>query len=235
MSALRRRAGAYLRLGRVSNLPTVWTNVVAAAALATVGAERPGAITLVGLAALVSAFYVGGMFLNDACDAGIDARERPERPIPSGLVTRDHVIRVGGGLLGAAILGLAAGFGLDAALGGAALAAAIVLYDVHHKRNPLAPLVMASCRALIHAVVALALVGHVGGRVAGGAFVLFAYVAILTAVARRAPGPVTGALIAGICLLDAGIVALAWSPRLALVVALGFVLTLRLQRRVSGT
>lgn len=235
MSAIGRRVGAYLRLGRVSNLPTVWTDVVAAAALATVGVERPGALPLIALGTIVSAFYVGGMFLNDAWDAGIDAVERPERPIPSGLVTRDHVFRVGGGLLVVAIVALAAGFGLEAALGGGALAAAIVLYDIHHKRNPLAPLVMAACRALIHAVVALALVGRVGVLVVAGAGALFAYVAILTVAARRAPGRVVGALIAGICLLDAAIVAAAWSPALALVVALGFALTLRLQRRVSGT
>lgn len=235
MSAIGRRAGAYLRLGRVSNLPTVWTNVIAAAALATVGTERPGVASLLAVGTIVSAFYVGGMFLNDACDAGIDAIERPERPIPSGLVTRDHVLRVGGALLALAILALALAFGLAAALGGGALAAAIVLYDVHHKRNPLAPLVMAACRALIHLVVALALVGRVGLPVAVGAGALLAYVTILTAVARRAPGRVVGALIAGICLLDAAIVAAAWSPALALGVALGFPLTLRLQRRVSGT
>ena len=31
-------------------------------------------------------FYIGGMYLNDAFDRDIDARERPERPIPSGHV-----------------------------------------------------------------------------------------------------------------------------------------------------
>src|SRR3989442_12467344 len=32
--------------------------------------------------------YAGGMAPNDACDATLDARERPERPIPSGRITR---------------------------------------------------------------------------------------------------------------------------------------------------
>ena len=54
-----------LRLGRVSNLPTVWTNVIAGAALATL--EIPWkAVVPVALAA--SLLYVAGMFLNDAFD-----------------------------------------------------------------------------------------------------------------------------------------------------------------------
>ena len=62
-----------LRLGRVSNLPTVWTNVLVGAALG--GASWAswgdwGRVVLVLLA--MSAAYVGGMFLNDAYDAEID-------------------------------------------------------------------------------------------------------------------------------------------------------------------
>ena len=60
-----------LRLGRVSNLPTVWTNVLAAAALsgALAGSHGDaGAGALGGLLLAMSLFYVGGMFLNDAFD-----------------------------------------------------------------------------------------------------------------------------------------------------------------------
>ena len=55
-----------LRLGRVSNLPTVWTNVAAAAVLAGVPLASLGVLAL---AVACSLFYVGGMFLNDAFDA----------------------------------------------------------------------------------------------------------------------------------------------------------------------
>ncbi|HEX2137225.1 MAG TPA: prenyltransferase, partial [Microvirga sp.] len=69
MSATTRRetlsAATLLRLGRVSNLPTVWTNVAAATAIA-------GGDPLSGRAASVFAamtlFYLGGMYLNDAFD-----------------------------------------------------------------------------------------------------------------------------------------------------------------------
>ena len=61
--------GTLLRLGRVSNLPTVWTNVIAATAIAGVDplSGRSGSVLLAVLLAM-TLFYVGGMFLNDAFD-----------------------------------------------------------------------------------------------------------------------------------------------------------------------
>ena len=61
----------FLRLGRVSNLPTVWSNALAGAALA--GAWPPDG-RLVPLLAAMTLAYTGGMFLNDAFDRDIDAR-----------------------------------------------------------------------------------------------------------------------------------------------------------------
>ena len=65
-------ARAWFRLGRVSNLPTVWSNVLAAVALAGAGGAfvSPGA--LFGLLTALSLFYVAGMVLNDAFDAEIE-------------------------------------------------------------------------------------------------------------------------------------------------------------------
>ena len=59
-----------LRLGRVSNLPTVWTNVLAGTALA--GGDWNGRRSALVLLAM-SLFYVGGMYLNDYFDRAIDA------------------------------------------------------------------------------------------------------------------------------------------------------------------
>ncbi|HLY88157.1 MAG TPA: UbiA family prenyltransferase, partial [Acetobacteraceae bacterium] len=72
-----------LKLGRVSNLPTVWSNVLTGMALA--GAATADCRLLI-LVVSLSLFYIGGMFLNDAFDHGFDAKARPERPIPSGQV-----------------------------------------------------------------------------------------------------------------------------------------------------
>ncbi len=77
-----------LKLDAVSNLPTVWSNVIAGCALAG-GAPLYVVVTV---AVATSAMYIAGMFLNDAFDRNIDARERPERPIPAGEVSVDAVV-----------------------------------------------------------------------------------------------------------------------------------------------
>ena len=112
---------ALLTLGRVSNLPTVWTNVLAGAVLAG-GAWHDGRTGIVLVA--MSLFYVGGMYLNDYFDRGIDARERPGRPIPAGDVAAPLVATIGFGLLAAGVA-LLATTGLAAAICGLGLAALI--------------------------------------------------------------------------------------------------------------
>src|SRR4051812_40050202 len=89
-----------LRLGRASNVPTVWTNALAGFALAgTIPA--PAAVILLGCA--VTLFYIGGMYLNDAFDATWDAAHRADRPIPAGHVRRGTVFVAGFAMLFAAI------------------------------------------------------------------------------------------------------------------------------------
>lgn len=175
------------RLGRVSNLPTVWSNVLAAAVLAD-AADAPRAVLAVAVAC--SLFYVGGMFLNDAFDREFDARVRPERPIPSGAVSASMVFGHGFGLLGTGLVVVTAvgrGFGNAGAavLAGTALAAAIVLYDVWHKSNPMAPLLMGLCRVLVYVTTAVAVTGTITAPVLGGAGILLFYLIGLTYVARQ--------------------------------------------------
>ena len=80
-----------LILGRVSNLPTVWTNVLAGWFLA--GGDW--SLEIVWLAAGISLLYVAGMTLNDAFDASWDREHAPERPIPSGAIAERTVWTVG--------------------------------------------------------------------------------------------------------------------------------------------
>jgi 4-hydroxybenzoate polyprenyltransferase len=172
-----------LRLGRIANLPTVWTNVIAAAVIAD-DAWHPAEITLIALA--MSAFYVGGMYLNDFFDRDIDARERPERPerpIVAGEIGAGVVSLIGFGLLaaGVAIMNL---FGPAAMLWGTVLAGVIVLYDLWHKGNPASPLVMGLCRALVYLATGAAIDG-VSAGLAVGAVALAAHVIALTSVARQ--------------------------------------------------
>lgn len=170
----------HLALGRVSNLPTVWTNGLAGTALAglTLGPEAWAALLLA-----LSLFYLGGMYLNDAFDSEIDARERSSRPIPSGRIGRSPVFALGAAMVAA---GAALSFflGPGAGLAGMALAATVVLYDWLHKRTPLAPLIMGVCRFLSYVLAGLAADGMTGAVMAGAAG-LFAHVVGLTYAARQ--------------------------------------------------
>jgi hypothetical protein len=284
-----------LRLGRVSNLPTVWSNTLTGIVLA--GGAVASARILVLLLAL-SLFYVAGMFLNDAFDRGVDARERPERPIPAGEVSARTVFTAGFGMMAAGLLcllwvgyGFEGGTGGGAALAGLALAAAILAYDAYHKDNPLSPALMGVCRVLVYVTAGLAVSLSLPAALWAGALVLLCYLIGLTYVAkqetldevgnlwpllflavpvvygavhaldapgaallwlllvawigvalwflrRRGPGDVPRAvisLIAGISLLDALLIAGAGAMPIAWLAIAAFLLTLTLQRVVSGT
>ena len=178
-----------LRLARVSNLPTVWTNAMAGVALAG-GAPLSGRAALAALA--LSLFYSGGMFLNDAFDHAIDRRERPQRPIPSGAVSLEGVFGAGFAMLLAGlalVVWVAAGFAPPTAwqgpLAGIALAAAILLYDWNHKGNPLSPVSMALCRALAYLTAGFAAVTAAGPGVWTVALVGGCHIVGLTYVARQ--------------------------------------------------
>lgn len=145
----------WLELARVSNLPTVATNVTAAWLIAG-GSWTDGRLLwmLFGAALL----YTAGMILNDAADAAYDHVHRPERPIPSGRVTLRTAWRVG-------LIMLACGAGMMVGRAGAdvgvtvALAAMILAYDCYHKPWAGSVLLMGSCRLLLYLAAASPLVG----------------------------------------------------------------------------
>lgn len=176
-------SSVYLRLGRVSNLPTVWTNVLAGAVLGggalTVKALVPTMISM-------SLFYVGGMYLNDAFDREIDARERPERPIPSGEISAAKVFGLGFGMMAVGLVMLAGLIAVGASPAvvatGLLLGGSIVLYDAWHKQNPISPILMGICRVLVYFNAALATGGHLPWI---GGLMLLCYLIGLTYVAKQ--------------------------------------------------
>jgi hypothetical protein len=172
---------ALLRLGRVSNLPTVWTNVIAGATIANTAANIVD-VAFVGLA--MTAFYVGGMYLNDFFDRDIDARERPGRPIHTGDISASAVSAIGFALLAVGVA-LLARFGLLAVILGLALAGSIVLYDVWHKGNIFAPVIMGLCRALVYLTTGAAVSGEICFALIAGAIALAAHVIGLTYAAKQ--------------------------------------------------
>lgn len=183
-----------LTLGRTSNLPTVWSNVLAGAVLS--GAAF-GPVPIVVLLLCGSAFYEGGMFLNDAFDAEVDARERPGRPIPAGLVSRRTVSAIGFGLLLGGLLALlTASFlhltrpDLSATAAGIFTCLAVLVYNRWHKGHAWSPLVMGACRAGLYLTAALAVSPRLGNMVLLGAAALWLYIVGLTHVARFETGKV---------------------------------------------
>jgi 4-hydroxybenzoate polyprenyltransferase len=178
-----------LRLGRISNIPTVWTNVLAGIVLS--GAAVTARSTTLLLLSL-SIFYVAGMFLNDAFDRDFDANSRPHRPIPAGDVDAATVFVYGFALLACGVVLLLAvtypitmDTGWQAPLVGLLLAGVIVLYDGWHKRNPLGPLLMGLCRFLVYLTAGLAMTSALTGQLAVAAIVSLSYLIGLTHVAKQ--------------------------------------------------
>ena len=169
-----------LKLGRVSNLPTVWSNVIAAFAL-TGGAPLRVVVTA---AVAMSLLYVGGMYLNDAFDRDIDASERANRPIPSGEASANAVFAAGFAALAAGVVLLAVQ-SPRSGLVGLILAGAIVLYDWHHKGNPLSPACMALCRLLAYLTAGLAVTAHPPAALLLAALAGFAHIVGLTYAAKQ--------------------------------------------------
>lgn len=171
---------ALLVLGRVSNLPTVWSNCLAGWLLGG-GGEWNRFAVLCGGATLL---YVGGMYLNDAFDAEFDAEYRRERPIPSGAISRGSVWRLGITMLvaGTALMFL---FGFFTAIFGLLLAASILLYDWLHKMIIFSPLLMALCRLLLYLTAASAAVTGVTGLAMWSGLALAAYIVGLSYLARK--------------------------------------------------
>lgn len=144
---------------RLLRLPTVFTavsNILSGYFVSTRERSLPALAASPELWILLisgAGLYLGGMVLNDVFDAELDARERPERPIPSGRISRAAAAVFGSLLL---VTGVAAAGAADvtSATGSSStriacfLAVAIVLYDAVLKSTVLGPLGMGTCRFL---------------------------------------------------------------------------------------
>lgn len=144
---------SWLRLVRLPNLATAAADSLAGY-LVVSGLQAvqwpPAACWLAVLASLC--FYAAGMVLNDVYDVAIDRVERPERPLPSGAIALVRAAAVGNLLMAVgAVAACGAAFVANTpwpAFVGAALTAAIWLYDRHAKATSLGPAVMGTCRGL---------------------------------------------------------------------------------------
>ncbi len=179
---------AWKQLLRLGNVFTAASNVVAGFLIVR-GAWTPGVL----LALLVTAsimLYAAGMVLNDAFDAMLDARERPERPIPSGRIRRSTALTVGWLLLsgGLALSLFATAFNSHAAplAVAACLAMTIVLYDAGLKSTPAGPWAMGWCR-MLNVLLGASAASHLGQHLVVWAYAvgIGLYTVALTYIARR--------------------------------------------------
>lgn len=140
---------AWLQLLRLPNVFTAAADVMMGYVVSNRGEVQ--SVEHFGLLAAISALmYLSGMVLNDVFDAEVDARDRPDRPIPSGRVSLKAATAVGWGMFAAGIvlawvLSYVANDWRPAAVA-TLLASCIVLYDGALKRTRLAPFVMGECR-----------------------------------------------------------------------------------------
>ena len=139
-----------LLLGRVSNLPTVWSNCLASWLLA--GGTLFEAADLQRFSWLIvgaTLLYLAGMFLNDAFDVRFDKEHRTERPIPSGAISA-KAVWVWGITQMVIGLGCLVWIGPVVAVCAFALAGSVLWYDWIHKRIAWSPLIMGLCRLSLY-------------------------------------------------------------------------------------
>ena len=144
---LQPRFRTLLVLGRVSNLPTVWSNCLAGWWLSGAGNLWKLPVLLLG----TSALYTGGMFLNDAFDVDFDRQRRPGRPIPSGNISLITVWRLGWTSLALGFLCLGV-LGVSAGAVAAGLVVCILVYNAVHKVVIASPWLMGLCRFWVYVI-----------------------------------------------------------------------------------
>ena len=180
---------ALLLLGRVSNLPTIWSNCLASWLLAggtlleTTDLQRFSWL-IVGATLL----YLAGMFLNDAFDVRFDKEHRTERPIPSGAISA-KAVWVWGIIQMVIGLGCLVWISPVVAVCAFALAGSVLWYDWIHKRITWSPLIMGLCRLSLYVlagvVAAESPTASLGLPVILSALALWGYIVGLSNIARH--------------------------------------------------
>ncbi|SOD90633.1 UbiA-like protein EboC [Spirosoma fluviale] len=140
---------ALLSLTRPANLVTAIADVLAGMAIAGYfGVYDPAPVPVGWLCLATVGLYGGGVVFNDVFDAELDAVERPERPIPSGVIPKSTAILLGTVLF---LIGISASFAVNQTAGLLAIGITVasLVYDKFGKHhNLLGPVNMGLCRGL---------------------------------------------------------------------------------------
>lgn len=231
---------SYLTLFRVSNLPTVWSNVLAAALLCG-GPFSPAGFFLLLLSLSLS--YCGGMALNDICDAETDRAQRSSRPIPAGEIPRRQALLITLAVFFISLLLLAVSpYPIAALASGAILLLLILFYDLFHKDHPWSVLLMAGCRLMVYIVTGLSLAGSITPALLTISLIQFGYILLVSLTARhennrsrRFSYPLIPLMLAAICSIDGIFLSsLLKTPLWLIVGGVGTLLTAAAQGFVRG-
>lgn len=148
----------YLRLMRPANIVTAIADILAGVAISgyflsvtfetlTLDLTLP----VVCLCLATAGLYGGGVVFNDVFDAELDSKERPERPIPTGVISLTQAIILGSYLLLVGVLAAFSVGGINGLAGWLAIATAVsaLVYDKWGKHHAfLGPVNMGLCRGL---------------------------------------------------------------------------------------
>lgn len=148
----------YLRLMRPANIVTAIADILAGVAISgyfinvtfsTLTLDLTLPVVCLCLATI--GLYGGGVVFNDVFDTELDSTERPERPIPSGVISKTQAIILGSylllvGILAAFSVGRLTGYAGWLAMGVAASALVYNKWGKHH--SFLGPINMGLCRGL---------------------------------------------------------------------------------------
>jgi hypothetical protein len=136
---------AWGRLLRLSLLPTALADIAAGAVWAQ-GGYRVGGLGIWMLLLASLCVYHGGMALNDWADRAEDARKRPDRPIPSGVIDAGVARAVAFALL---LVAPVLAFRVDPLCGFAILGVSVcaAAYDLVGRGPWLGPTLLGLCRA----------------------------------------------------------------------------------------
>jgi 4-hydroxybenzoate polyprenyltransferase len=182
----------FLRLMRLANIVTAISDILAGIAISGyITNQNWGQIDWRPVVLLVIStigLYGGGVVFNDVFDAELDRVERPERPIPSGLIRIETAASLAALLL---LLGIQQayfvhpeGFASPSTLLAIAIAAAAVVYDKWGKHHAFfGPLNMGLCRGL-NLLLGISILPHVLPDYWFLGFVPVLYIAAITMVSR---------------------------------------------------
>lgn len=184
----------WLKVARVTNVPTVLSNVLLAWATALVPAWHGLPAAAVTMVAGTCA-YCGGMALNDAFDADFDRANGADRPVPLGEVSRKAVLVLALVLLAGSVALFVMGAHLadrpvlPAAAMAAGLVFAVVNYNAMHRRGAaVAALLMGLCRVMLVLTAAVVLAGAISWLVLIAAGAVGCWTGGITLIARGERG-----------------------------------------------